>query len=118
MTLGLAVAIGSAVDDAIVDAEMSTVVCENKYSSNPRPVLDVVFEGCQGCAIRYLEPPSLRLLSSPFALTGVEGSILFQWDWLYGGSYRYDSYNCDSTLCAILLPSGRLPEESLGWRDF
>ncbi len=42
---GLAVAIGSAVDDAIVDAEnVFRSLRENKYSPNPRPVLEVVFD--------------------------------------------------------------------------
>lgn len=45
---GLAVAIGSAVDDAIVDAEnVYRCLRKNKYSSHPRPVLDIVVEGYQ-----------------------------------------------------------------------
>ncbi|HBW91592.1 MAG TPA: hypothetical protein DEG17_22700, partial [Cyanobacteria bacterium UBA11149] len=47
MTLGgLAVAIGTAIDDAIVYSENTyRNLRENKYSANPRPVLEVIFEG-------------------------------------------------------------------------
>ncbi|OWY67793.1 CusA/CzcA family heavy metal efflux RND transporter, partial [cyanobacterium TDX16] len=79
MTLGgLAVAIGSAVDDAIVDAEnVYRCLRENKYSPHPRPVLSVVFDGCQEVRDSVFGATIITLVvfSPVFALSGVEGSI-------------------------------------------
>ncbi len=76
MTLGgLAVAIGSAVDDAIVDAEnVYRNLRENKYSPNPRPVLEVVFDGCQEVRDSVFGATIITIVvfSPVFALTGVE----------------------------------------------
>jgi len=75
MTLGgLAVAIGSAVDDAI-DAENVYRSLRENNTPNPRPVLDVVFEGCQEVLAFGATIITIVVFSPVFALAGVEGSI-------------------------------------------
>ena len=117
MTLGgLAVAIGSAVDDAIVDAEnVFRSLRENKYSSNPRPVLEVVFEGCQEVRDSVFGATIITIVvfSPIFALTGVEGSIFIPMGLGYMAAVIASSVTAltvTPALCAILLPHGRLPE--------
>ncbi|MBD1805328.1 efflux RND transporter permease subunit [Microcoleus sp. FACHB-SPT15] len=117
MTLGgLAVAIGSAVDDAIVDAEnVFRSLRENKYSPNPRPVLDVVFEGCQEVRDSVFGATIITIVvfSPIFALTGVEGSIFIPMGLGYMAAVIASSVTAltvTPALCAILLPHGRLPE--------
>ncbi|XWK91725.1 MAG: efflux RND transporter permease subunit (plasmid) [Phormidium sp.] len=117
MTLGgLAVAIGSAVDDAIVDAEnVYRCLRENKYSPNPRPVLDIVFEGCQEVRDSVFGATIITLVvfSPIFALTGVEGSIFIPMGLGYMAAVIASSLTAltvTPALCAILLPHGRLPE--------
>ncbi|MBD6615295.1 efflux RND transporter permease subunit [Komarekiella sp. 'clone 1'] len=117
MTLGgLAVAIGSAVDDAIVDAEnVYRNLRENKYSPNPRPVLDVVFEGCQEVRDSVFGATIITIVvfSPVFALAGVEGSIFIPMGLGYMAAVIASSITAltvTPALCAILLPYGRLPE--------
>ena len=117
MTLGgLAVAIGSAVDDAIVDAEnVYRCLRENKYSPNPRPVLEVVFEGCQEVRDSVFGATIITVVvfSPIFALTGVEGSIFIPMGLGYLSAVLASSVvalTVTPALCAILLPHGRLPE--------
>jgi cation efflux system protein involved in nickel and cobalt tolerance len=117
MTLGgLAVAIGSAVDDAIVDAEnVYRCLRENKYAPNPRPVLDVVFEGCQEVRDSVFGATIITVVvfSPIFALTGVEGSIFIPMGLGYLAAVLASSVvalTVTPALCAILLPYGRLPE--------
>ncbi|MBD2772330.1 efflux RND transporter permease subunit [Iningainema tapete] len=117
MTLGgLAVAIGSAVDDAIVDAEnVYRCLRENKYSPNPRPVLDVVYEGCQEVRDSVFGATIITIVvfSPIFALTGVEGSIFIPMGLGYLAAVIASSVTAltvTPALCAILLPHGRLPE--------
>ncbi|GBE93823.1 efflux RND transporter permease subunit [Nostoc cycadae] len=117
MTLGgLAVAIGSAVDDAIVDAEnVYRNLRENKYSPNPRPVLDVVFDGCQEVRDSVFGATIITIVvfSPVFALAGVEGSIFIPMGLGYMAAVIASSITAltvTPALCAILLPYGRLPE--------
>jgi len=117
MTLGgLAVAIGSAVDDAIVDAEnVYRNLRENKYSPNPKPVLDVVFEGCEEVRDSVFGATIITIVvfAPIFALTGVEGSIFIPMGLGYLAAVLASSVvalTVTPALCAILLPYGRLPE--------
>ncbi|MBW4629074.1 MAG: CusA/CzcA family heavy metal efflux RND transporter [Brasilonema octagenarum HA4186-MV1] len=117
MTLGgLAVAIGSAVDDAIVDAEnVFRNLRENKYSPNPRPVLDVVFDGCQEVRDSVFGATIITIVvfSPIFALSGVEGSIFIPMGLGYLAAVLASSVTAltvTPALCAILLPYGNLPE--------
>jgi len=117
MTLGgLAVAIGSAVDDAIVDAEnVYRCLRENKYSPHPRPVLEVVFEGCQEVRDSVFGATIITVVvfSPVFALAGVEGSIFIPMGIGYLVAVLASSVTAltvTPALCAILLPYGRLPE--------
>ena len=117
MTLGgLAVAIGSAVDDAIVDAEnVYRCLRENKYSPHPRPVLSVVFDGCQEVRDSVFGATIITLVvfSPVFALSGVEGSIFIPMGIGYIVAVLASSVialTVTPALCAILLPYGRLPE--------
>ncbi|MBW4578241.1 MAG: CusA/CzcA family heavy metal efflux RND transporter [Tildeniella nuda ZEHNDER 1965/U140] len=117
MTLGgLAVAIGSAVDDAIVDAEnVYRCLRENKYAPKPRPVLEVVFEGCQEVRDSVFGATIITVVvfSPIFALTGVEGSIFIPMGLGYLAAVLASSVvalTVTPALCALLLPYGRLPE--------
>ncbi|OUL34179.1 cation transporter [Nostoc sp. T09] len=117
MTLGgLAVAIGSAVDDAIVDAEnVYRNLRENKYSPKPKPVLDVVFEGCQEVRDSVFGATIITIVvfSPVFALGGVEGSIFIPMGLGYMAAVIASSITAltiTPALCAILLPHGHLPE--------
>jgi cation efflux system protein involved in nickel and cobalt tolerance len=116
MTLGgLAVAIGSAVDDAIVDAEnVYRCLRENKYSPNPRPVLEVVFDGCQEVRDSVFGATVITVVvfAPIFALTGVEGSIFMPMGLGYLSAVLASSVvalTVTPALCAILLPHGSLP---------
>jgi CzcA family heavy metal efflux pump len=118
MTLGgLAVAIGSAVDDAIVDAEnVYRNLRKNKYSSNPRPVLDVVFDGCQEVRDSVFGGTMITIVvfCPVFALSGVEGSIFIPMGLGYIAAVIASTImalTVTPALCAILLPYGHLPEK-------
>jgi cation efflux system protein involved in nickel and cobalt tolerance len=117
MTLGgLAVAIGSAVDDAIVDAEnVYRSLRENHHSAQPRPLLEVVLEGCQEVRDSVFGATVITIVvfAPIFALTGVEGSIFSPMGLGYLAAVLASSaaaLTITPALCAILLPHGHLPE--------
>ncbi|MBI4784540.1 MAG: efflux RND transporter permease subunit [Oscillatoriophycideae cyanobacterium NC_groundwater_1537_Pr4_S-0.65um_50_18] len=117
MTLGgLAVAIGSAVDDAIVDAEnVYRALRENKHSTQPRPVLEVVLDGCKEVRDSVFGATLITVVvfSPVFALGGVEGSIFIPMGLGYMVAVLASSVTAltvTPALCAILLPYGPLPE--------
>ncbi|HEY9761403.1 MAG TPA: efflux RND transporter permease subunit [Trichocoleus sp.] len=118
MTLGgLAVAIGSAVDDAIVDAEnVYRSLRENKHSPRPRPVLEVVLDGCKEVRDSVFGATIITVVvfSPVFALGGVEGSIFIPMGLGYMVAVLASSVTAltvTPALCAILLPHGPLPAE-------
>lgn len=117
MTLGgLAVAIGSAVDDAIVDAEnVFRSLRENKYAAERRPVLEVVLEGCQEVRDSVFGATLITIVvfSPVFALGGVEGSIFIPMGIGYMVAVLASSVTAltvTPALAALLLPYGNLPE--------
>jgi len=117
MTLGgLAVAIGSAVDDAIVDAEnVFRSLRENKLAGNPLPPLQVVFAGCQEVRDSLFGATLITVVvfSPIFALAGVEGRIFTPMGIAYLVAVLASSVTAltiTPALSALLLPHGRLPE--------
>jgi nickel/cobalt tolerance cation efflux system protein len=119
MTLGgLVVAIGSVVDDAIVDMENCyRGLRENQASSNPRNPLQIVFE----TSVEVRQPvlfSSLIIIvvfAPIFSLTGVEGRIFAPMGLAYLFSIAASSLvalTLVPALCAILLAPVQLPEES------
>ena len=116
MTLGgLAVAIGSAVDDAIVDAEnVYRALRENQHSPQPRPLLAVVYDGCKEVRDSVFGATIITIVvfSPIFALSGVEGSIFIPMGLGYMAAVIASSLTAltvTPALCAILLPHGHLP---------
>lgn len=116
MTLGgLAVAIGSAVDDAIVDAEnVFRSLRENKLALHPKPALEVVFEGCQEVRDSLFGATLITVVifSPIFALAGVEGRIFTPMGVAYLVAVLASSVTAltvTPALSAILLPHGHLP---------
>lgn len=117
MTLGgLAVAIGSAVDDAIVDAEnVYRSLRENQHAAQPRPLLDVVYDGCKEVRDSVFGATVITIVvfAPIFALSGVEGSIFIPMGLGYMAAVIASSLTAltvTPALCAILLPHGHLPE--------
>jgi CzcA family heavy metal efflux pump len=117
MTLGgLAIAIGTAIDDAIVYAENTyRNLRQNKYSPNPRPLLDIIFEGGQEVRESLIGATLITIVvfAPIFALTGVEGRIFGP----MGITYlvvvvvsSLESLLVSPALCATLLPHGKMPE--------
>ncbi len=116
MTLGgLAVAIGSAVDDAIVDAEnVYRSLRENRLRDRPLPPLEVVFAGCQEVRDSLFGATLITVVvfSPIFALAGVEGRIFAPMGLAYLVAVLASSLTAltiTPALCAVLLPYGRLP---------
>lgn len=116
MTLGgLAIAIGTAIDDAIVYVENTyRLLRENTYSPNPRPVLEIVYEGGEEVRGSLLEAMLITIVvfAPIFALTGVEGRIFAP----MGITYlvvvivsSLESLLVSPAFCAILLPYGAMP---------
>lgn len=117
MTLGgLAVAIGSAVDDAIVDAEnVYRCLRENQQAATKRPLLEVVFAGCQEVRDSVFGATVITIVvfSPVFALSGVEGSLFVPMGLGYLAAVLASSaiaLTVTPALCALLLPHGQLPE--------
>lgn len=118
MTLGgLAVAIGSVVDDAIVDMEnVYRRLRENQVSENPIPPLQVVFDGSIEVRVSVLfSTIIIAVVFAPiFALSGVEGRIFTP----MGVSYLLSilastlvALTLTPALCALLLVNRRLPSD-------
>lgn len=112
MTLGgLSVAIGTAIDDAIVYAENTyRNLRENTASGHPRPVMDVIFDGSQEVRDSLIGATVIGIVvfSPIFTLPGVEGRIFTP----MGITYlvvvvisSLESLLISPALCAILLPN-------------
>jgi CzcA family heavy metal efflux pump len=112
MTLGgLAVAIGTAIDDAIVYGENTyRRLRENKISDNPLPPLEIIFEGSAEVRESLIGATVIGIIvfSPIFTLPGVEGRIFTP----MGISYlvivvisSLESLLVSPALCAILLPN-------------
>jgi CzcA family heavy metal efflux pump len=112
MTLGgLSVAIGTAIDDAIVYAENTyRNLRENTSSHQPRPVMDVIFDGSQEVRDSLIGATVIGIVvfSPIFTLPGVEGRIFTP----MGITYlvvvvisSLESLLISPALCAILLPN-------------
>ncbi|MEG4023493.1 efflux RND transporter permease subunit [Microcoleus sp. S13C4] len=115
MTLGgLSVAIGTAIDDAIVYAENTyRNLRENKAFLHPRPVMDVIFDGSQEVRDSLIGATVIGIVvfSPIFTLPGVEGRIFTP----MGITYlvvvvisSLESLLISPALCAILLPTKRM----------
>jgi CzcA family heavy metal efflux pump len=115
MTLGgLSVAIGTAIDDAIVYAENTyRNLRENKLSPHPRPIMDVIFDGSNEVRDSLIGATVIGIVvfSPIFTLPGVEGRIFSP----MGITYlvvvvisSLESLLVSPALCAILLPSQRM----------
>ena len=116
MTLGgLVVAIGSVVDDAIVDLEnVYRHLRSNQMAVNPKNPLQVVFDGSVEVRVSVLfSTVIIAVVFAPiFALSGVEGRIFTP----MGISYLLSiiastlvALTLTPALCAILLANHRLP---------
>ncbi|MER3494397.1 MAG: CusA/CzcA family heavy metal efflux RND transporter [Mastigocladus sp. ERB_26_2] len=112
MTLGgLAVAIGTAIDDAIVYGENTyRRLRENKSSANPLPPLEIIFAGSAEVRESLIGATVIGIIvfSPIFTLPGVEGRIFTP----MGISYlvvvvisSLESLLVSPALCAILLPN-------------
>ena len=118
MTLGgLSVAIGTAIDDAIVYAENTyRNLRENTASVHPRPVMDVIFDGSQEVRDSLIGATVIGIVvfSPIFTLPGVEGRIFTP----MGITYlvvvvisSLESLLISPALCAILLPNKNMSAE-------
>jgi CzcA family heavy metal efflux pump len=118
MTLGgLAVAIGTAVDDAIVYGENTyRRLRENHFADSPRPPLEIIYEGSQEVRESLLGAMLIGIVvfSPIFTLSGVEGRIFTP----MGIAYlvvvvvsSLESLLVSPALCALLLPHAKIQAE-------
>jgi CzcA family heavy metal efflux pump len=118
MTLGgLAVAIGSVVDDAIVDMEnVYRRLRENQQLETPKDPLQVVFDGSIEVRVSVLfSTIIIAVVFAPiFALSGVEGRIFTPMGVAYLLSIVASTLvalTLTPALCALLLVHRRLPSD-------
>jgi CzcA family heavy metal efflux pump len=116
MTLGgLVVAIGSVVDDAIVDMEnVYRRLRENQLAGNPVPPLQVVFDGSVEVRVSVLFATIIiAVVFAPiFALSGVEGKIFTPMGLAYLLSIAASTLvalTLTPAMCALLLVNTKLP---------
>lgn len=116
MTLGgLVVAIGSVVDDAIVDMEnVYRRLRENQIAGNPKPQLQVVFDGSVEVRVSVLfSTVIIAVVFAPiFVLSGVEGRIFTPMGMAYLLSILASTLvalTLTPALCALMLTNRRLP---------
>jgi CzcA family heavy metal efflux pump len=118
MTLGgLAVAIGTAIDDAIVYGENTyRRLRENKTAAHPLPPLEIIFEGSKEVRESLIGATIIGIIvfSPIFTLPGVEGRIFTP----MGISYlvvvvisSLESLLISPALCAILLPNVKVTKQ-------
>jgi CzcA family heavy metal efflux pump len=118
MTLGgLAVAIGSVVDDSIVDMENCyRGLRKNQLAGNPISPLQVVYDTSVEVRVSVLfSTVIIAVIFAPiFTLTGVEGRIFAPMGVAYLLSIFASTFvalTLSPALCAFLLASRQLPEE-------
>lgn len=116
MTLGgLVVAIGSVVDDAIVDMEnVYRRLRENQIAGSPKNPLQVVFDGSVEVRVSVLfSTVIIAVVFAPiFALSGVEGRIFTPMGMAYLLSIFASTLvalTLTPALCALMLANRRLP---------
>ena len=116
MTLGgLAVAIGSVVDDAIVDMENSyRRLRENQQAGTPIPPLQVVYNASREVRVSVLfSTIIIAVIFAPiFTLTGIEGKIFAPMGFAYLLSIFSSTFvalTLSPALSALLLSNQKLP---------
>jgi CzcA family heavy metal efflux pump len=115
MTLGgLAVAIGTAIDDAIVYGENTyRRLRENKAEGDPLTPLEIIFEGSQEVRDSLLGATIIGIIvfSPIFTLPGIEGKIFTPMGIAYLAVVvvsSLESLLVSPALCAILLPATKV----------
>lgn len=115
MTLGgLAVAIGTAIDDAIVYGENTyRRLRENQAEGNPLTPLEIIFEGSQEVRDSLLGATIIGIIvfSPIFTLPGIEGRIFTPMGIAYLAVVvvsSLESLLISPALCAILLPNTKV----------
>jgi CzcA family heavy metal efflux pump len=115
MTLGgLAVAIGTAIDDAIVYGENTyRRLRENKLSDNPLPSLEIIFQGAEEVRESLIGATIIGIVvfSPIFTLPGVEGRIFTPMGIAYlvvVVTSSLESLLVSPALCALLLPNVKI----------
>ncbi len=117
MTLGgLAVAIGTAIDDAIVYGENTyRRLRENKADGDPLTPLEIIFEGSQEVRDSLLGATIIGIIvfSPIFTLPGIEGKIFTPMGIAYLAVVvvsSLESLFVSPALCAILLPATKVTQ--------